>query len=215
MTGNYWCSSVAEDSKGLSGLLAQVLGYVDRPWKVFAVIALFIVGGFGWAVYQRRDAIIEAWISPPPHHAALNLAAVPEALERLAAETPADLIQIYSVDLEANSQTFIAARRRDKASPFIPTPRRLPIIVTVSDVKALVDVVNGTPTCVNLTGHGSPLARRLAERGMTDGCAIPIRPTADTFTGVIYLAWEKTSDHHVELDAVDHARAIAGDLAKK
>jgi hypothetical protein len=127
----------------------------------------------------------------------------------LSADTNADLVQIWEVDLPSNSQTFIAARLHNGERPVIPNPRRLPVFVTMSDIKVLVDVMAGHPICIEVTEHGSPLARRLAGRNMKWGCAIPIPPSPDSFVGVIYLAWQERPEASAEDVAVGTARQIA------
>jgi hypothetical protein len=60
---------------------------------------------------------------------------------------------------------------------------------------------------------GTPVARRLYERGMKRGCAIPIPPNPDAFVGVIYLAWSVSTDSSGENVAVGAAREISKKLA--
>jgi hypothetical protein len=202
-----------DDKPAIGGIAGAVLAYVDRPWKVAAVVVLAIVGVVGAAVYEQRDELVEAWLTPAA--AELDTAAVPAALEKLDDESGADLVQIWAVDLSANSQRFVAARRRDGQRPVIPTPRRLPVIVTTSDLSALVSVLAGHPSCVDLEGRDSPIARRLADRGMVRGCAVPIPPSSEAFVGVIYLAWHTAPDTGTESVAVAAAREIAGKLVSR
>ena len=197
----------------IGGTIAQALGYMDKPWKALVLIVLVILGGLGWVAYSHQDELIEAWLTPSSVE--LKMADIPEALTKLGEETSADLVQIWEVDLSTNSQRFIAARRHDGERPVIPSPRRLPIIVTVSDVRALEHILDGRPVCVQITEFGSPLARRLAERGMTRGCAIPIPPGGQKFLGVIYLAWTKAVDETAENVAVGAAREIAAQLVSR
>jgi hypothetical protein len=197
----------------IGGIVAQSLAYMDKPWKALVLVVLIIFGGLGWVAYSHQDELIEAWLTPSSIE--LKISDIPEALTKLGEETSADLVQIWEVDLSTNSQRFIAARRHDGERPVIPSPRRLPIIVTVSDVRALEHVLDGRPVCVPITEFGSPLARRLAERGMTRGCAIPIPPSAQKFLGVIYLAWTKAVDETAENVAVGAAREIAAQLVSR
>ena len=198
---------------GWSGIVERLLSYASTPWKAAVLFLVFVAGGVGWTLWDKRDELFEAWLTPS--EAALKTADVPQALEQLVDESGADLVQVWSVDLGANSQRFIAARRRDGTRPWIPEPRRLPVIVTTSDAKALVDVIAGNPVCVDLTAQGSPIARRLADRGLRRGCAIPIPPDPSTFVGVIYLAWEWPPDPSAEDVAVTAAREIAGGLVQR
>ena len=192
-------------------LLGALLSYADRPWKVIALIALILVGGAAWIAYEKRDELLEAWLTPS--EIALRTDAVPAALEKLVSESGADLVQIWSVDLSANSQRFIAARRRDGERPVIPEPRRLPVIVRATDLQVLVDVINGHPACADVTlAAPSPVVHRLAERGMTRACAIPIPTSPEAFVGVIYLSWGTPPQHSAEEVALVAAREIAGTL---
>jgi hypothetical protein len=195
----------------LSDLIGRVLSYANTPTKAAILIALFLIGGFGWAAYEKRDILFESWLTPSTPE--LKTAEIPGALEKLATETDADLVQIWAVDLSSNSQWFMAARRHDGERPVIPSPRRLPIIVGASDIRALIDVLEGHPYCIDLEKTGSPLARRLADRGMKRGCAIPIPPNPESFVGVIYLAWSIPTDASSENVAIGAAREIARKLA--
>jgi hypothetical protein len=194
-----------------TGIVDRVLHYADRPWKVAAIIILVIVCGISWVIYEKRDELFEVWLTPDTPE--LKTADIPDALSKLATETDADLVQVWAVDLSSNSQWFLGARRHDGERPVIPSPRRLPIIDHTSDVRKLVDVLEGQPTCVTLEPTGTPVARRLAERGMKRGCAIPIPPSPDSFVGVIYLAWANQTDVSNENVAVGAAREIAKKLA--
>jgi hypothetical protein len=197
------------------GLLDRLLSYCDKPWKVVAIIALAIVGGAGWLIWDKRDVLFDVWLTPTAR--VLKTAEVPAALAKLTTETSADLVQIWAVDLGSNSQWFLGARRHDGERPVIPAPRRLPVMVTASDVGALIDVMEGHPICLDLSKTGSPLARRLEERGMKRGCAIPIPPTNESFLGVIYLAWSEDNmpDASAENVAAGVAREIAASLATR
>ena len=195
----------------IAGIIDRVLKFIDRPWKAATIVILFIVIGGGWIVYEKRDELFEAWLTPTSPE--LKTGDMPEALVKLTAETDAELVQIWQVDLPSNSQWFLGARRHDGERPVIPSPRRLPIIDHTSDVSRLVEVLDGRPTCVDLHAEGTPVARRLFERGMRRGCAIPIPPNPESFLGVIYLAWGERTDQSNENVAVGVAREIARKLA--
>jgi len=193
--------------------LDQLYNFIDKPWKAVVVVALFLIFGAGWVLYEKRDAIIESWLTPSAPY--LKTAQIADALGVLATETSADLLQVWEIDLPRNTQQFYAARRKDGERPVIPTPRRLPVITTASSAKALVNVLEGRPVCVDLTEQGTPLAERLAQRGMRRGCAVPNPPSSDAFVGIIYLAWSNPPDERSETVAVGAARDIARTLVTR
>jgi hypothetical protein len=202
------------NGNGKTGLLGQVLAFIDKPWKAAVVVVLFLVGGAGWAIYEKRDELFESWLTPDA--ATLKTDAVPAALDKLIEDTGADLVQVWSVDLSANSQRFIAARRKDGERPVIPEPRRLPVIVRTSDLQVIADVIAGHPACADVTlAAPSPVVHRLAERGMQRACAIPVPPSPDAFVGVIYVTWLKAPDRGAEEGALGAAREIAATLVRR
>jgi hypothetical protein len=197
-----------------AGLVAALFAYIDRPWKVAAVIVLVLVGGAAWVAYEKRDELVEAWLTPEA--AELNTHDIPAALDTLIEESGAELVQIWAVDLPANSQRFLGARNSNGERPVIPSPRRLPIIVAATDLEALVAILGGHPACVDAIERVSPLLRRLADRGMHRVCGIPIPPgDGDAFVGVIYLAWRDAPDTSAEGVAIAAAREIAGKLVRR
>lgn len=193
------------------GTLERILAFIDKPWKAAVIVILIVICGGGWIIYEKRDQLFEAWLTPTSSE--LKTVDVPDALSKLTTETNAELVQIWQVDLPSNSQWFLGARRHDGERPVIPSPRRLPIIDHTSDIKKLVEVLDGHPVCVDITKDGTPVARRLAERGMKRGCGIPIPPNPESFLGVIYLAWPERTDDSNENVAVGAAREIAKKLA--
>ena len=190
--------------------LTTLANFIDRPWKAVALVVLFIVGGIGWVAYERRDAIIEHWLTPSEPY--LRTTLVPKALDTLVVETTADLVQVWEINLISNVQTFFAARRADGERPVVPSPRRLPIITTASDARTLIALLDGSPVCVDIDSKSTPLVERFANQGMKRGCAVPIPPNSEAFVGVVYIAWVTPPDERSEGVAVAAARDIARSL---
>lgn len=195
---------------GFTGLVGQLFAYIDRPWKAVVVVVLLVVGGVGYVLYEQRDELLESWMTPS--EVSLKVTEVTPSLEKLTQDTSADLVQIWSVDLGINAQRFLGARRHDGDRPVIPDPRRLPIIVHSSDLRIITEILEGHPACLEMTKQGTPFAARLADRGFTFGCAIPIPPGPSAFVGMIYLAWVTRPEKSEETVAVAAAREIAGKL---
>jgi len=201
------------DPSQVTSILDRILRFIDAPWKAVVVVVLIVLLGTGWVLYEKRNELFEAWMTPSTPE--LKTADIPDALGKLISETNADLVQIWAVDISSNAQWFIAARRHDGERPVIPAPRRLPLMDHTSDVKRLVDLLEGHPICLDLDPNGAPVVRRLAERGMKRGCAIAIPPTPEAFVGVIYLAWLTATDASNENVAAGAAREIALKLATR
>ena len=60
------------------------------------MVVLVLLGGAGWVAYEKRDIIIESWMTPSAPE--LRTALISDALGVLTTETSADLIQVWSID---------------------------------------------------------------------------------------------------------------------
>ena len=48
----------------VTGVVDRFIKFVDRPWKAVTVIVLVVICGVGWFVYEKRDELFEAWLTP-------------------------------------------------------------------------------------------------------------------------------------------------------
>ena len=67
------------------------------------------------------------------------------------------------------------------------------------------------PECFDLQSDG-PIAKRLVDRGMQHGCAIPIMPG---LVGVIYLAWAQQQTSTADEAAAGAAKQVAKELVTR
>lgn len=93
----------------MEGLLKTVLSFVDRPWKVAALVILGFFGLIGYLVVESRQQIVNVMISP--HDVELN--------KRTAEAVAADLLRrhrghgvlailIYDADFTRNRRSIVA-----------------------------------------------------------------------------------------------------------
>ncbi len=69
------------------GILDRVLAWIgDKPWKAFAIVVAVLILGAGWVLYEKRDTLLEAWLTPSTPE--LRTSLIPEALAKLAAPRP-------------------------------------------------------------------------------------------------------------------------------
>jgi uncharacterized membrane protein len=198
-------------SGGITGLLDRALAFAaGGPWKAVFIIALIIVGGGGYIVYEKRNELLESWLTPSTPQL-VETADIVLEIEKLIAENDIDLVQIWKV--VGSNQQFVAARRKDGERPVIPEPRILPIMDRESDPKVVASVLAGYPWCLDLTTAGTPLARRLADRNYNRGCAVAIPPDGGQVLGVMYLVWHDARDESAENVAKGAAREVARNLA--
>jgi uncharacterized membrane protein len=188
-------------------LIARLLGYMDRPWKVVAVVVLLILFGVGFGLWEARHEIIPRLFKGGP--VALK-SDVSGELDDIIAHTSADLVVVWAVDPANNTMRLIDARQRGGGA-WVFTPRRLPAIEAGSVADAIAKLNRGVTVCVDPAQRSTALQRRLAADGIRWDCATPVPPShAEPLIGVLYLGWKTVPDAAAE----DAALAAAGDAAE-
>jgi uncharacterized membrane protein len=189
-------------------VLGRVLGFMDRPWKAVAVIALLIVLGVGFGLWEARHEIIPR-LFKDVRPLALN-SDVSGELDDIIANTKADLVLVWAVDLANNTVRLIDARQRGGGA-WVFTPRRLPAIEAGTDPDTVAKLSRGTSVCADPAQRSSLLQRRFAADGMRWDCAIPVPPShAQPLIGLLYLGWKERPDAVSE----ETALTVAGDAAE-
>lgn len=195
----------------VSGILGQVLKYMDRPWKVLAIIGLLILGGVGGAIW-REQSLIEQWWRGSPTLISAELASI--FLEELKVQTNADFVSLWSINLgPLNIQRMVATRRRGGEN-WVFRPERIPAILQSSDPKRWLRIVDGQPVCDVPVGD-SLLIQRIAQDGNTWVCIIPVNPASHQVIGLIYMAWKEHPDKSHENAFLAFAHYTARQLIDK
>jgi hypothetical protein len=124
-------------------LIDRLLKWLDKPWKAVALAGLAILVALGWSGWTSRDTLTDIW-RMSAGRPVLKRSELPETLKHLRAETDADVIGYWSLNLSANAMNFedgIGAH--GKQWDFIP--HRLPAIRDPGNATArgLADIMAG------------------------------------------------------------------------
>lgn len=93
----------------MEGLLKTVLSFVDRPWKVAALVVLGFFGLIGYLVVESRQQIVNVMIAPQDVELnKRNAEAVAADLLRRHRGQGVLAILIYDADLTRNRRSIIA-----------------------------------------------------------------------------------------------------------
>jgi hypothetical protein len=200
-------------------LVARVLGYMDRPWKVAAVAILAILAGAGWLIWTERARLAEAFL-PPARHAPVLAPADELAAAALLMVRVDDtaLALIWAFDIQGNAARFLVGVNRDGTAwrpADLRLPDRLPIVNEATESQALVKVLRGNPVCADTSPGRALLFERLAEAGIKRLCVVPVPPVGGQVLAVILIGWRELPDNRIEAAAVDAAAEIAATLVRQ
>jgi hypothetical protein len=173
-----------------AGLVDRLFGYVDKPWKVVAVIVLALAFAGGYAVWEQRAAIAERILrqTVTPR---LEPDRFPKVADDLMSDTGADLVLFAEVSLNHNLIRTIAGRLAGEPN-WRPAARPRPVFTAGRDFERVDELIMGKVDCASVVPQ-SRLEEERAEAalGMTRRCGVAVPPIPSITIGFLSLAWRK------------------------
>jgi hypothetical protein len=171
------------------GIVDKILAFVDRPWKIMAVVALAAAGVIGVTLWEHRgelaEGVLEGWVKPrlEPERFTSKLGI------ELMQQTRADLVVLVRIDLHNNLATNVEGFRRDDPAWKPPVNPR-PVFYSVRDPLELIAMIEGQTVCRDMDAlDGSEETRALAALGMRRRCVVAVPPVLDALVGALTIAW--------------------------
>jgi hypothetical protein len=169
-------------------LIDRLIGYVDRPWKIFAVACLVLTGVAGMALWENRaglaEAVLQSWVKPT-----LRADRFPKVSARLMNATGADIVLIADVAFRTNLITNIDGSLRDNPG-WRPQLNPRPLFGAISDPVRYVSFIEGRAICHDVSAEGAEEERAEFTLGIRRRCYIAIPPVLDALVGIIGIGWK-------------------------
>jgi hypothetical protein len=186
------------DYSGAAGIVAALLAGIDRPWKVIGLIALMVVGGAGYLIWDQRTQIAQAMLvgRSKPH---LDIPAFVKAVPGMIRETRAYGALLIEMRLADNVGQVRAGLDRD-GNTWIPLEGPHALIAETTDVVLIVRFLSNDAVCFDVSAaspnvEGATAARRFGIRHI---CAIEVPPVAGVLVGAAMLCWQDPPDDVTE-----------------
>jgi len=174
--------------------LSKILGYVDSPFKLVAIIIMAIVGFGGLMIYKNHDLIVGTYREQQklPDLAENRL---DDAVTHLFRNTQAEVVAVFKVNPILGTRVLYRAytrEGRDRTKEGIDVGLFSSNAANNRDVVALMA---GEVPCGEYLTAQSEIGLWYIEKGMKYGCRISIPPDNTRFIGQITVGWkEQPSD---------------------
>jgi len=179
---------MSEEKLNADSTLDKVLGYVDSPFKLFAILVMGVVAFAGYFLWQNqefmRDAYKESKKLPE-----INTGRADEASAMMFKKTGATVVAVFKVNPLFNSRTLYKAYTkdgRDKSIEDIDVGLFSQNTGNNNDVIALM--TNQIP-CSEYRYAQSEVGLWYIEKGVTYTCRISVPPDSHRFVGQITVGW--------------------------
>jgi hypothetical protein len=185
---------MSDEKLNANSTLDKVLGYVDSPFKLFAILVMGIVAFSGYFLWQNqefmRDAYKESKKLPE-----INTSRADEASAMLFKKTGATVVAIFKVNPLFGSRVLYKAytkEGRDKSIEDIDVGLFSQNAANNADIIKLM--TNEIP-CSEYRYAQSEVGIWYLEKGVTYTCRVSVPPDSHRFVGQITVGWAQQPEN--------------------
>jgi len=179
---------MSDDKLNANSTLDKVLGYVDSPFKLFAILIMGVVAFAGYFLWQNQTFMMDAY-KESKKLPEINTARTDEASAVLFKHTGAAVVAIFKVNPLFNSRVLYRAYTkdgRDKSIEDIDVGLFTHSAPNNSDVVKLM--TNEIP-CGEYRYAQSEVGLWYIENGVTFTCRVSVPPDSPRFVGQVTVGW--------------------------
>lgn len=179
---------MSDEKLNANSTLDKVLGYVDSPFKLFAILIMGVVAFAGYFLWQNQTFMMDAY-KESKKLPEINTARTDEASAVLFKHTGAAVVAIFKVNPLFNSRVLYRAYTkdgRDKSIEDIDVGLFTHSAPNNSDVVKLM--TNEIP-CGEYRYAQSEVGLWYIEKGVTFTCRVSVPPDSPRFVGQVTVGW--------------------------
>jgi hypothetical protein len=201
---------VSEQDKAL-GVLDRVLAYVDSPFKLIALLVMFIFGFCAWFVYANQELLVGAY-KESQKLPTINESRVEDAAAILFKYGGAQTVAIFKVNPLFGTRVLYRAytkEGRDKRMEGIDVGLFTQNPNNNADV---VRLMAGETPCSDYHKPQSEIGLWYVEAGVAYGCRISVPPDNSRFIGQITVGFK---DRPESIEDIQSLMTIASSMLTK
>ncbi len=179
---------MSDEKLNANSTLDKVLGYVDSPFKLFAILIMGVVAFAGYFLWQNQTFMMDAY-KESKKLPEINASRSDEASALLFKHTGATVVAIFKVNPLFNSRVLYKAYTkdgRDKSIEDIDVGLFTNNPANNGDVVKLM--TNDIP-CSEYKYAQSEVGLWYIEKGVAFTCRVSIPPDSPRFVGQITVGW--------------------------
>jgi hypothetical protein len=181
---------MSEEKINHNSLIDKVLGYVDSPFKLFAIILMAVFAFVGYFVWQNQEFMIGAY-KEQKKLPTIAEDRVEDVAAHLFKHTGASVVAIFKVNPIFGTRVLYRAYTKDGRDK---THEGLDVglfTTNSSNNKDVVALMAGEIPCGAYKTAQSEIGLWYIEKGVTYGCRISVPPEQGKFIGQITVGWKE------------------------
>jgi hypothetical protein len=202
---------MSEEKLNANSTLDKVLGYVDSPFKLFAILIMGIVAFSGYFLWQNqefmRDAYKESKKLPE-----INSGRVDEASAMLFKKTGATVVAVFKVNPLFGSRVLYKAYTKDGRDKSIEDIDVGLFSQNAANNADVIKLMTNEIPCSEYRYAQSEVGLWYIEKGVGFTCRVSVPPDNHRFVGQITVGWAQEPEN---LEQVKFMLEIASAMLTK
>ena len=179
---------MSDDKLNANSTLDKVLGYVDSPFKLFAILIMGVVAFAGYFLWQNQTFMMDAY-KESKKLPEINASRSDEASALLFKHTGATVVAIFKVNPLFNSRVLYKAYTKDGRDKSIEDIDVGLFSQNASNNSDVVKLMTNEIPCGEYRYAQSEVGLWYIEKGVTFTCRVSIPPDSPRFVGQITVGW--------------------------
>jgi hypothetical protein len=179
---------MSDDKLNANTTLDKVLGYVDSPFKLFAILIMGVVAFAGYFLWQNqefmRDAYKESKKLPE-----INTSRTDDASAMLLKKTGATVVAVFKVNPLFNSRVLYKAYTKDGRDKSIEDIDVGLFSQNSSNNADVVKLMTNDIPCGEYRYAQSEVGLWYLDKGVAFTCRVSVPPDSHRFVGQITVGW--------------------------
>jgi hypothetical protein len=185
---------VSDEKLNANSTLDKVLGYVDSPFKLFAILVMGIVAFSGYFLWQNqefmRDAYKESKKLPE-----INTSRADEASAMLFKKTGATVVAIFRVNPLFGSRVLYKAYTKDGRDKSIEDIDVGLFSQNAANNADIIKLMTNEIPCSEYRYAQSEVGLWYIEKGVGFTCRVSVPPDSHRFVGQITVGWAQQPEN--------------------
>lgn len=179
---------MSDEKLNANSTLDKVLGYVDSPFKLFAILIMGVVAFAGYFLWQNQTFMMDAY-KESKKLPEINAGRADEASALLFKHTGATVVAIFKVNPLFNSRVLYKAYTKDGRDKSIEDIDVGLFTNNASNNSDVVKLMTNEIPCGEYRYAQSEVGLWYIEKGVAFTCRVSIPPDSPRFVGQITVGW--------------------------
>ena len=179
---------MSDDKLSPNSTLDKVLGYVDSPFKLFAILIMGVVAFAGYFLWQNQTFMLDAY-KESKKLPEINTSRADDASAMLFKNTGATAVAIFKVNPLFNTRVLYRAYTKDGRDKSIEDIDVGLFTQNASNNADVVKLMTNDIPCGEYRYAQSEVGLWYIEKGVAFTCRVSVPPDSPRFVGQITVGW--------------------------